>query len=338
MVRRLDLLQDSPQEKVIDFGKITLSPQSMAIIEPLVRENYGSNAGCILHEHWERSNRRDYERVLKKRHLEALHWIGDGYPRKTKFLNPHPDVAGLTRHFKNSDTLDVQSGLYQFYEIVNHCRTVGVDLLNLKSVKVIEIGGGYGRLALFFLAHFGARCHYVSVDFVPTSLAFAPQVIRQAFPALRVSETLSLQSNTETSLTDFNFVSLPTWEIDKLPAQGYLLGINIHSFQEMKKECFMFYIRELHRLLGTPSLLYTINNPPDNSPPDLYFHKEQLWRRVSRRLTGRPKRRVSARFENHSWYGFEECFTEISSKVLPYGSDWVRICGVPTLERAFIKD
>jgi len=324
-------------QKAINFGEIVLDPTLMPRIETLVRENYGANPGCVLHEHWEKSNKKDYERALKKRRLEALHWIGDGYPKKTSFVNPNPDVAGLARRFKNTDTLDVQSGLYQFYEIIKHYNSQGIDLLNLEKVKIVEVGGGYGRLAMFFLAYFGSRCHYVSVDFVPTSLTFAPQVIRQAFPELQVADTITLASNKEISLGDFNFVSLPTWEIGRLGPQQYSLGINIHSFQEMKKTSFAFYIEQFHRLLASRSLLYTINNPPDNSPPELYTRTEALWRRGLRRLTGWPKRRVHPRFEDHSWYGFEQWFTEISSKVLPYGSDWVRISGIPTLERAFVK-
>src|SRR6185503_7798962 len=155
-------------QKAINFGEIVLDPTLMPRIETLVRENYGANPGCVLHEHWEKSNKKDYERALKKRRLEALHWIGDGYPKKTSFVNPNPDVAGLARRFKNTDTLDVQSGLYQFYEIIKHYNSQGIDLLNLEKVKIVEVGGGYGRLAMFFLAYFGSRCHYVSVDFVPT--------------------------------------------------------------------------------------------------------------------------------------------------------------------------
>jgi hypothetical protein len=99
----------------------------------------------------------------------------------------------------------------------------------------------------------------------------------------------------------------------RLQSGSYLLGINIHSFQEMRKESFTFYIQEFHRLLGSPSVLYVVNNPPDNSYEGV------------------------VRYEDHSWYGLERWFTEIGSRVRPFGADWVKICGIPALERAFVK-
>jgi putative sugar O-methyltransferase len=295
----------------IDFGRITLDPEPYEKIRESVTEHLFANPGCALHEHWKRCDAADFRRVMRKRKFEALNWLGDGYPERTKFRNPNPDLAGLANHFRNLDTLDVQSGLYEFYEIERYMRTQHIDLLNLEHMNVVEIGGGYGRLALFFLAYFGAHCHYVTIDFVPMSLTFAPQVIRQVFPELQVLDSLSLDD--QTRLQDFNFVSLPAWEIGRVQSKSYLLGMNIHSFQEMRKESYTFYIRELHRLLGSPSVLYIVNNPPDNS---------------SERVI---------KYEEHSSYGFEAWFNEIGSKVRPFGADWVKICGIPTLERAFVK-
>lgn len=294
-----------------DLNSIILDPEPVETVYHLMKVNYRKNPGCMLHPHWEEGFRKDYERIKYTKKLEALNWLGGGYPAKTSLCDTHNDWAKLSIRFKNTDTLDIQSGLYQFYQIFEQSKKASIDLNNLAKVDIVEIGGGYGRLAMFFLAYFGKRCHYVSVEFSPHSLVFASQVIHQFFPELKIADILTLQR--EPNLKEYNYISLPAWEINRLQSGAYHLGLNIHSFQEMKKESFTFYISELNRLLSSQSLCYTINQPPDNST------------------------QTQIKYENHAWYGSETYFEEIFSQVYPLGPDWVKICGIPMLERGFVK-
>jgi SAM-dependent methyltransferase len=287
----------------IDFGKIRLDPSCYEEIFARCSANLKFNPGCLLHRHWLEMNRRDQAKIAINRTFGSFNWLGGGYPQKYG-KRPSPDRRGIGARFANSNTLDVQSGLFQFYSIAEQLAAAGRDLWSMERIRVLEIGGGYGRLALFFLAVFGARCHYVSVDVVPTSLAYCHQVVRQCFPDLK---TLSpLDASRVSRLSDYNFVSLPAWNIDLLEPI-YDLGVNIHSFQEMEKTSFRFYIAQLASLLVDDALVYTINNPP---PQTQYPGKDQ------------------------TYYGFEDYFRGILRRPYALGRS---MCGMPSLECAYVK-
>jgi len=288
-------------QEPIDFSKIKLDIKDYHKIESLVEKYYDYNDGCILHPHWKRL----LQRKIDGGTFETMGWLGGGYPQKTDYRQPHPDIFDFKDYFVNLDTVDIQSALYQFYTMEEICAINDFYFSNItQHINIIEIGGGYGRLAFPFLALFGEMCHYISVDYAPTSLTFAPQIIRQAFPYLKVMDTLNLKDNFE----DYNFISLPTWEINKIKSSFYDLGTNIHSFQEMEHKSVEFYAQELHRTVNESGLIYIINNPPEKDKG----------------------------YTNHNYYNLENYFGEaIFSKKYPIGADWEKICGVPTLERAF---
>ena len=294
---------------MIDFSKINLDTKQFEKIVKLVEKNQQTNEGCQLHNHWEKFSQANFDNIVEAEgKFAAMSWLGHGYPEKTSERSNQTDRFGLASEFVDLDTLDIQSGLYQFYKIVNFFKNNDLAFLKSKGIKVIEVGGGYGRLAMFFLKYFGIKCHYVSVDFVPTSLAFAPQVIEQSFPEMKVLGTLAPKAKGK-KIEDYNFVSLPAWEIDKLKDETYDLAINIHSFQEMLKPSFKFYTEQFSRLLKPEGVFYNINNPPD---------------------TGNG-------YAEQAWYELEDFFVTKSKETYPFGDDWVKICGVPTLERFLTK-
>jgi hypothetical protein len=280
---------------MINLEDISLDVSTYQEIESRVGTHQGYNPGCVLHPHWQDSCRDDINRIKQTGKLEALNWLGDGFPNRTAVRQTRCDKAGFDFMFKPLDCIDVQSGMYQFYGI----SSLVANFATLGNINVIEVGGGYGRLAMFFLAHFGARCHYVNIDYVPTSLTFSPQVIRQAFPLLKVADTLDLSG-----MPDANYVSLPAWEVGRL-AGGYDVGVNIHSFQEMQPITFQWYIDGLHKQLALDGVLYTVNNPHEST-------------------------------RSHAAYDYSH-FNEVLHADYPFGADWVQIYGQPCLERGFKK-
>lgn len=275
---------------MIDLNEIKLDVSTYAQIEDMVIQHANDNAGCDLHPHWIQSCRDDINRIQQTGKFEALNWLGDGFPKKTLIEQPFADWSGFKQKFANIDTLDVQSGMYQFYQVAN----LIPNFYKLKRIKIIEVGGGYGRLAMFFLAHFGEACQYINIDYVPTSLCFSSQVIRQAFPMLRVADALDLSE-----LEQANYVSLPAWEMNRL-TMGYNLGVNIHSFQEMTKPVFQFYI---DFLTWRCAFIYSVNNPHEST-------------------------------RSHQAYDYGP-LREIFRKPYPFGANWEEIYGSPCLERGF---
>ncbi len=289
----------------IDFDKIKLDYSKYDEITNLVVKNYAVNNGCILHPHWTMNNKINYESlVMHKGAFESLGWMGDGYPATTEYKQPYPDKYGFENIFKNVDTIDIQSGMYQFYKIEELYNQISKFPCKYNKVNILEIGGGYGRTAMFFLSYFGTNCHYVSVDFVPTSLLFAPQVMKQSFPNMLIGDY-----NSNGKIEDYNFYSLPAWKMNELKQDNYDICINLHSFQEMEMRSVNFYKEMLYSKMKDDGILFLINNPPEKNG----------W------------------YTNHDYYNIESLFNEFYSNKYPIGADWEKICGVPTLERAFTK-
>jgi SAM-dependent methyltransferase len=292
--------------KKIDFENIVLDYSKYPEVEQKILDTYGQNNGCILHPHWIKDSKRDFVSIASNHGaFRSLSWLGGGYPEKTDYVQPYEDRYHFCDMFANLDTIDVQSGMYQFYQIEELYNKYNEFPSPDEGISVLEIGGGYGRLAMFFLAYFGENCHYVSVDFAPSSLLFAPQVIRQLFLGLRVG-----QYDSPKNLYDYHFYSLPAWETGNLFIDFYDQGINIHSFQEMDRRSVDFYKGILWESMKPSGMLYVVNNPPEKDG----------W------------------YTNHNYYNLGSLFKEFYSQKYPIGADWEKICGVPTLERAFLKN
>jgi len=292
---------------MIKFSDILLDYSKYPEILQLVSDNYNFNNGCVLHKHWKEFSQKDYDAISRgSGQFKSLSWMGNGYPNTTEYRQPYEDKYNLMVLFSDHQTVDVQSGLYQFYTIEKlfHEQLGGFPPKN-DGINIMEVGGGYGRLAMFFLAYYGENCHYVNIDFVPTSLEFSPQVMKQMFPGLEIG-------NYESSgdLQKYNYISLPTWRIDELVAQNYDLGLNIHSFQEMERKSIDFYKHCFYKNLKADGILYVINNPPE----------------------------LGSWYTSHDYYCLENLFKCFYYNKYPIGDDWEKICGVPTLERAFFMD
>lgn len=302
------LLDDSP-EKEIDLRKVNLDTQTFLDIKNLCENHYDENPGCHMSPHWQESFKNDLNAINETKKLAALNWVGSGFPYRTDLRSKYKDIYGFSDKIGNMGTLDMQTAMHQFYSLDEYFKSKGIDFSKLDSIRIIEVGGGYGRLAIFFLALFGNKCSYVNIDFVPTSLAAAPQVIKQFFPNLKVLSALDVEANNG-ALELFNYVSLPAWKINLILGQKFDLGINTHSCQEMEPQTFKFYVENFAKFLATGKPLYFVNNPPDSF-----------------------EQRGVARYKPHSFYGLEKYFIEKKSKVNTFTDDWEDICGIPSLER-----
>ncbi|GEM_PF-5177436 len=296
----------------IDFSKIKFDIGKIEKITELVGKHYSYNPGCKLSGHWQTSLKRDVRQLKNKPTLRALNWVGDGYPKTTRLKALEIDHYHFANLIKQWNTLDVQSGVHQFYVMDAFLKARGITLGTQEKVTILEIGGGYGRMALFFLSLLGKRCRYINIDFVPTSLACSPQVIAQLFPDLSVVDAVQLETTPEI-LNTAHYVALPAWHVPLLDTEQFLAGINIHSFQEMEPETFAFYKELFAKHIKPGGLLYFVNNPPDSYG-------------------------VGNRYREHAYYGLESFFVEISSQINRFTADWEAICGVPSLERVLIRN
>lgn len=126
---------------------------------------------------------------------------------------------------------------------------------NQKNVHIVEIGGGYGRLAEVLINVLGNNCHYVMVDSVPATMMFAYRYLRQVLPNAKVGSFYEGDAYS----ADWTVYIMPSWQLEQLQSGSFNVAINIESFQEMSQYHVRTYLGHLTRLLEEGQLLYISN-------------------------------------------------------------------------------
>jgi len=120
---------------------------------------------------------------------------------------------------------------------------------------VLELGGGYGRVAWVFLEEFpGVR--YVMCD-IPPALGVAQQYLTTLFPDRRTFRFRHFDSHAEVAdeLAEARLVFLTPNQLEILEPLGVDLFINISSLHEMRPEQIAYYLGQVDR--HTAGCFYT---------------------------------------------------------------------------------
>jgi hypothetical protein len=192
-----------------------------------------------------------------------IHWIGTGQEPISaavlddyrRLLEPH-DPLGLFRE----NALDPEV-----------CRTLcaadlgtilDMDLIYSfaeragEPTRVLEVGGGYGRLAEAMLNVFGKSIRYVMVDAVPMSMFYAKRYLAQTCPEVRLG---SYYDGDAFDLDRFDCYIVPAWHFDALNTYRYDACVNILSFQEMALKHVDHYLSLFDRVAEDRALIYVAN-------------------------------------------------------------------------------
>lgn len=127
---------------------------------------------------------------------------------------------------------------------------------NELSVKICEVGGGYGRLAEVILNGAWPKLHYLLIDAVPGSLSYAFLYLKTQFPALKIGAYFNDDEYDET----YDCYILPSWHTDILANNSFDICINVESMQEMEQKQVDFYLSMFDRLLSDSGLIYLSNS------------------------------------------------------------------------------
>lgn len=125
-----------------------------------------------------------------------------------------------------------------------------------KITTILEVGGGYGRLAEAALNVFGDSVRYVLIDSVPVSLYYAKKYLEKACPHVRVG---SYYAGDPFDLDQFNCYVLPAWYFEELNKAKYDVCINIESFQEMNQQHIDTYLQLFDRVSVDRATFYFDN-------------------------------------------------------------------------------
>ena len=136
---------------------------------------------------------------------------------------------------------------------------VDVNLINIylrketDSINIIEVGGGYGRLAEVFFNVAASekstinKVKYVLVDAVPATLMYAYKYLVKALPNIKIG---FYYNGDDFNLDKFDCYIAPSWYIEKINNSSYDLAINVQSMQEMEQFHVDFYLKFFDKILN----------------------------------------------------------------------------------------
>ena len=121
---------------------------------------------------------------------------------------------------------------------------------------VMEVGGGFGRLAEMLALTTPERIKYVNIDASPASLMYSYQYLSEMFPDRKV-QLFDVDAPWN---DDFDFLIVPAWRLSQLPHFEVSCAINVESFQEMNQSVVDEYLEFFERRLRVGGLVYSANS------------------------------------------------------------------------------
>ena len=122
-------------------------------------------------------------------------------------------------------------------------------------LKVVEVGGGYGRLAEGLMRLLPGGVHHLLIDAVPGSLMYAYLYLRRAFPRRRIGSFYAGDAYDP----GFDCYVMPAWHSPELPDDAFDLAVNIESMQEMSAEHIEYYLGLFDRVTSPEATIYISN-------------------------------------------------------------------------------
>jgi hypothetical protein len=125
-----------------------------------------------------------------------------------------------------------------------------------KPMKVIEVGGGYGRLAEALINIYDYKIKYCLVDVVPASILYSYQYLKKTFPNLRIG---FYYNNDAFDFERFDCFIIPAWHFERINNITYDIAVNIQSMQEMEQHHVDYYLTLFDEIIKINGLIYLAN-------------------------------------------------------------------------------
>ena len=219
----------------------------------------------------------DGENVLSEGDLYDI--FSTKFSTLRKMLDPWIGQVGMQRV-----SMEQVSAYKEFLENIDLCGLVGEDLFATVMVQnmlntdlgsimdislmsgflpfsagekysILEIGGGYGRLAEALSNGTDSNLHYVLVDAVPASLMYAKEYLEKAFPQKRIGFYLDDPYD-----GTYDFYVLPPWHLNLISQTEFDLCINVESMQEMVQNHVDFYLALFDKQTKHNGFIYISNS------------------------------------------------------------------------------
>ena len=122
---------------------------------------------------------------------------------------------------------------------------------------LLEVGGGYGRLAELFLRYSSLPISYLLVDGVPESVYYSWEYLRQRLPDHRIGIYFNHQ---HFDPARFDAYVLPAWRAKEVLSHPVHGAINVASIQEMPDETVAAYLDLFQQNVTEGGLLFLENS------------------------------------------------------------------------------
>jgi len=130
-----------------------------------------------------------------------------------------------------------------------------------RMTRLLEVGGGYGRLAEAAFNIFGRSLKFVLVDAVPASLYYSRKYLSYVCPDARVRSFYD-GGGGQFNLEDVDIAIIPSWHFWKFNGIFYDICVNIESMQEMRQEHVDHYL-SLFQSVGADGAIIYLSNAHD---------------------------------------------------------------------------
>ena len=127
--------------------------------------------------------------------------------------------------------------------------------LGPESTTVVEIGGGFGRMA-YYLLRDRPGTRYVDLD-LPENVALASYYLMRALPDKKVL-CYGEKELTRESIAEADVVVLPRFALPRIPAESIDLTFTSHGVSELSTDQLTHYMREISRIT-TKNVLFMTN-------------------------------------------------------------------------------
>lgn len=167
---------------------------------------------------------------------------------------------------------------YQHY----YATSINDLLLEKHGRKVVaEIGGGFGGMA-YYLIRDASNTVYVDFD-LPENLALTSYYLSKAFPDKKILLYGEADFNIE-SLSEYDIILMPSFELDKLPDGACDLVFNSYSLAEMSRQTINHYVARAASLINNGGWFFHVNHTRKSVvsakdfpvPSDLVLVREEL--------------------------------------------------------------
>jgi len=114
-----------------------------------------------------------------------------------------------------------------------------------KKNTILEIGGGYGKLAYFILKK-QKNCCYIGLD-IPEVLILGAYYLSKCFPEKKIF-LYGQEKFNNNILQDYDLIFLPGWEIENISEDTVDMSMNKNSLGEMNPETAKKYLKHVNRI------------------------------------------------------------------------------------------